>query len=83
MALTHSRGLLLLLLLGPETMAGSLGVPVLTIGIKRFTNQASLVLIGCAASQLNESVDEQLSKAYHRFGEPAAVTCRSSWCIYY
>lgn len=41
MALTRSRTVLLLVLLGPETMAGSLGVPVLTIGIKRFTNQAS------------------------------------------
>ena len=41
MALTRSRAVLLLVLLGPETVAGSLGVPVLTIGIKRFTNQAS------------------------------------------
>lgn len=43
MALTRSRAVLLLLLLGPETLAGSLGVPVLTIGIKRFTNQVRRV----------------------------------------
>ena len=40
MAVTTSRHVLLAVLLGPETMAGALGVPVLTIGIKRFTNQA-------------------------------------------
>ena len=40
MAATTSRHVLLAVLLGPETLAGALGVPVLTIGIKRFTDQA-------------------------------------------
>ena len=40
MAVTTSRHVMLAVLLGPETMAGALGVPVLTIGIKRFTTQA-------------------------------------------
>ena len=40
MAVTTSRHVLLAVLLGPETLAGALGVPVLTIGIKRFTDQA-------------------------------------------
>ena len=43
MAMTHSRTVLLLVLLGPETVAGALGVPVLTIGIKRFTDQVGWV----------------------------------------
>ena len=41
MATTTSRTVLLAVLLGPEAAAGSLGVPVLTIGIKRFTTQVS------------------------------------------
>ena len=40
MAVTTSRHVMLAVLLGPETVAGALGVPVLTIGIKRFTTQA-------------------------------------------
>ena len=38
MAATQSRGLLLALLLGPNAIAGALGVPVLTIAIKRTTH---------------------------------------------
>ena len=38
MAVTRSRTVLLLTLLGPETLSAALGVPVLTIGIKRFTS---------------------------------------------
>ena len=49
MAVTTSRHVLLAVLLGPETLAGALGVPVLTIGIKRFTNQAR-VLSPCQLS---------------------------------
>jgi len=52
MAVTTSRHVMLAVLLGPETMAGALGVPVLTIGIKRFTTQASRrdrVMVGSAS----------------------------------
>ena len=52
MALTRSRGVLLLLLLGPETVAGSLGVPVLTIGIKRCTSQASRTPLVTSTGQI-------------------------------
>ncbi|KAK9826871.1 hypothetical protein WJX81_002389 [Elliptochloris bilobata] len=40
-AATHSKTTLLLSWLGPVTIAGSLGTPVLTIGIKRYTTPTS------------------------------------------
>ena len=45
MAVTTSRHVLLAVLLGPETLASALGVPVLTIGIKRFTDQVHIQAI--------------------------------------
>ncbi|KAL4420864.1 hypothetical protein ABPG77_002823 [Micractinium sp. CCAP 211/92] len=41
MASTTSRVLLLVMLLGPNTIAGALGVPVMTIGIKRYTHEGN------------------------------------------
>lgn len=35
------RTLLLIMLLGPNCIAGSLGVPVMTIGIKRYTHEGN------------------------------------------
>jgi hypothetical protein len=32
---------LLLMLLGPNTIAGSLGIPVMTIGVKRYTHEGN------------------------------------------
>lgn len=39
MASTNSVWVMLVMLLGPNTMAGALGVPVMTIGVKRFTTE--------------------------------------------
>jgi hypothetical protein len=39
MASTTSVWVLLVMLLGPNTIAGALGVPVMTIGVKRYTNE--------------------------------------------
>ncbi|KAH7619690.1 hypothetical protein NADE_006521 [Nannochloris sp. 'desiccata'] len=39
MACTTTPWLLLLTLLGPNTIAGSLGVPVMTISVKRYTTE--------------------------------------------
>lgn len=41
MASTSSRLVLLMALLGPNTVAGSLGVPVMTIGVKRYTHSGN------------------------------------------
>ena len=38
MAMTSTRWVLLVSLLGPNTVAGAMGVPVMTIGVKRYTN---------------------------------------------
>ncbi|GAB4823238.1 hypothetical protein N2152v2_010284 [Parachlorella kessleri] len=39
MASTNSPWLMLVMLFGPNTIAGALGVPVMTIGVKRFTHE--------------------------------------------
>ncbi|KAL4424382.1 hypothetical protein ABPG75_001683 [Micractinium tetrahymenae] len=41
LASTSSKVMLLVMLLGPNTVAGALGVPVMTIGIKRYTHEGN------------------------------------------
>ena len=48
MATTTSKSVLLWTLLGPVTIAGSLGTPVQTIAIKRFTTESNR----CAACHI-------------------------------
>ena len=40
-AATQNKVVMLLSLMGPVTLAGTLGSPVLTIGIKRYTTEVS------------------------------------------
>ena len=40
-AATQNKVVMLLSLLGPVTLAGTLGSPVITIGIKRYTTEVS------------------------------------------
>lgn len=41
MAMTHSKGFLTFLLYGPLSMGTALGIPVMVIGVKRYTTSAS------------------------------------------
>ena len=52
MATTTSKNVLLWTLLGPVTIAGSLGTPVQTIAIKRFTTESNRCASFAASSPL-------------------------------